>query len=477
MLSHSLASPLNSIFNISLSTSKLPSTWKTALITPIFKKGLPSDPSNYRPISLTSSACKLLESSIKDHLTDHLICNNLISKHQFGFLSKRSTVTQLLECCNAWQSNLSLKQQTEVVYLDFAKAFDSVSHPKLLHKLECYGITGLTLKWIGDFLTNRTQAVKVGSSISSYTSVSSGVPQGSVLGPILFLVFINDICNILDSDVVAKLFADDVKLFINISDESSGRKIQTSLDNISIWCKSWQLHLSPTKCAVLSLGPKKFEIDFSINGIIIPRATFVTDLGISIDPKLSFHDHINKMCAKASQRSALILKCFTSREPKLLIKAFCTFVRPLLEYASVVWSPYLLCMIDKIESVQRHFTKRLRGLYNIPYTNRLAILGIDSLELRRLKADLCMYFRILKNQVDLDSKTFFNIANSKFNTRGHPLKLLKPHSISNVQLNFFNHRAINAWNNLSAVIVQQPNIKSFKATLNSSSLINFCSRF
>jgi hypothetical protein len=340
-----------------LSSSKIPTAWKSAIVTPVFKKGLSSDPSNYRPISLTSSACKILESIIKDHILDHLLSNNLLSKQQYGFLSKRSTTSQVLESSNAWHRNQSSKHQTDIVYLDFAKAFDSVVSAKLLHKLNCYGINSLPLNWIQEFASNRTQRVKVGSSLSSPSLVSSGVPQGSVLGPILFFVFINDICNLVTNDVEIKLFADDVKLYLEITDDSSGCKIQSCLDNISRWCNEWQLNLSPTKCAVLSIGYKGFDFCYKVNNIAIQHVSSFKDLGVTIDQSLSFENHIHTICATASQRAALILKCFTSRQPALLIRAFTTYVRPLLEYASCIWSPFKLNLIDKIESVQRHFTK------------------------------------------------------------------------------------------------------------------------
>jgi len=366
-LSSQLAHPLNTIFNISLSTSKIPTAWRSAIITPVFKKRIASDPPRYRPISLTSTACKILESIVKDNLIDYLNTNNLLSKQQHGFLSKRSTTTQLLDCSIDWYHNLKSRNQTDIVYLDFTKVFDSVTYTKLLYKLECYDISGHILYWIRDFLSNRTQRVKVGSSLSSYSPVCSGVPQGSVLGPILFLIFINDICNIITNDVEMKLFADDVKLYLEICNELCCSQIQCCLDNIFSWCNAWQLKLSPSKCAVLSIGYKGFDFCYKINNIAIQHVNSFKDLGITIDQALSFESHINEICGRANQRSALIFKCFTSRDPFLLLKAFITYVRPLLEYASCLWSPFQLHLIDKIESVQRRFTKRFYSLAHFSY--------------------------------------------------------------------------------------------------------------
>ena len=203
--------------------------------------------------------------------------------------------------------------------------------------------------------------------------------------------------------------------------------------------------------------------------------TIFEDLGVSIDQSLSFENHINKICAKANQRSALIFKWFTSREPALLVRAFITYVRPLLEYASCVWSPFQLHFIDKIESVQRRFSKRLHGLSAYSYDARLAYLGIERLEVRRLKADLIMYYKILHNFIDVDSKMFFSLVNSGV-TRGHPLKLKKPLCCTNSQLNNFSCRAINVWNRLDVDIVMAINVNNFKSKLNLLNFSNDCKR-
>ena len=464
-----LAIPLSIIFNISMSTSLLPKEWKSATIIPVFKKGSSSDPSNYRPISLTSTSCKILESLIKEHLLTHLLQNGLLSKQQHGFLSKCSTVTQLLDCCNYWMNHVKRNSQTDIVYLDFAKAFDSVVHSKLIFKLECYGVSGLILKWITDFLTGRTQRVKVGYSISQPSNVISGVPQGSVLGPILFLIFINDLCNLKNNDVNIKLFADDVKLYLAITDQPGSDKIQLHLDAISQWCNDWQLNLSPLKCAVLSLGHNPVQYHYRINNVIIQHVADFKDLGVIIDPLLSFEKHISEICSKANQRAALILKCFSSRDPQLLIRAFVVFVRPLLEYASAVWCPYKKFLIERIESVQRRFTKKLFGMSLFNYENRLIRLKIDCLEIRRLKTDLKLYYKIINNLVNINKSELFNFS-VKRTTRGHNLKMYMPRCSTNFDLNKFCCRAIAAWNHLDPAVVYSVSVASFKRGIDSANL-------
>lgn len=468
-LVNTICYPLCTIFNISLSTSSVPSAWKSAVVVPVFKKGSTSDPSNYRPISLTCTAGKILEAIVKDNILSHMTANNLISPNQFGFLAKRSTTSQLLESVTSWCKSFSNGVQTDVIYMDFAKAFDSVLCSKLLVKLERYGINGLTLNWIQDFLHDRSQHVRVENSLSGSSSVRSGVPQGSVLGPLLFVIFINDICKSVCDNILVKLFADDVKLYIAFCDTNSPNQLQTAIDSIVKWSNIWQLTVSPTKCAVLSIGKRITVYDYNINNTIIPRVNNFSDLGVIIDSSLTFEPHITSICNKARQRAALILKCFTSRNPKLLTRAFTTFVRPSLEYASCVWSPQNSHCINMIESIQRNFTNNLFGKKKLSYSDRLTVLAIDSLERRRLKSDLCMYYKILNAHIDLNVKDYFLFARAA-STRGHNFKLVKPICCTNFQLNQFGIRCVNAWNALPSNIVNANSVQMFKRLISTAVL-------
>ena len=454
--------PLLILFRSLIDLHAVPSEWKLSTITPIFKKGSPSDPANYRPISLTCTCCKILESIIACELLEYLSSHNLITKHQHGFLKKHSTTTNLLESVNDWSLALSNHHSVLIAYIDFQRAFDSVSHSKLLHKLSRYGICGNLLSWISSFLSNRLQQVKVGSSLSETCQVVSGVPQGSVIGPLLFNLFINDITDCLDSTTsTSKLFADDIKIYTELLNHNSSVDFQSELDLIHQWSVRWQLPISHSKCYLLSLGRQEASVtSFTINGVHLTISNLSTDLGVIVDPDLKFDRHVFSIVARAKQRAAIIHRCFLSRNVNNLILAFKTYVRPLLEYAPQVWSLHLSYLIDAIESVQRSFTKRLPGFANLTYAERLTNLKLDSLEQRRMHFDVTLCYNIVHGLSAIRFDDMFTFNNSC--TRGHSLKLNVPVGKSDVRKYSFAVRVVPIWNSLPEKIVTASTTKSFK---------------
>ena len=464
-LAGSLAEPLSLLFSKLFSMSAIPDIWKLAIVTPVYKKGSPSDASNYRPISLTCILSKLMESVIKDTMLSYLLEHKLINKQQHGFISKRSTCSQLLECINDWSVSLNHKQSIDVAYIDFSRAFDSVVHSKLYLKLIASGITGDLLDWIHDFLTNRLQAVRVANSTSSFRPVLSGVPQGSVLGPLLFLIYINDIVDIFGRGLTVKLYADDVKLYTEIRDIESITELQLGLEQLYDWADEWQLCISLNKCSVLHVGKSNPRHVYSLRAVLLPGATVAIDLGVIVDDKLCFTSHYASIVKKAHQRASLILRCFKCRDPLFLTKAYIVYVRPLLEYCSPVWAPVYIKDIALLESVQRRFTKRLTGMKDHNYIQRLSKLNLDTLEARRLKTDLITMFKILNNLIDVDFRDFFSLSTIA-HTRGHRFKLNKPVCKNNVRLFSFSCRRIDCWNSLPDDVIYCESLQSFKTRLN-----------
>ena len=224
----------------------IPPIWKMAFVRSIMKSGSPDLPSNYRPISLTCTCSKVMESIVGKHILQYLFGNGLITDQQYGFLPKRSTCLQLLDSFQDWILELSDKGSLEVIYLDFAKAFDSISHNKLLHKLSAYGFRYELFKWIQCFLENREQCVLIGDHLSRTSRVSSGVIQGSQIGPLLFIIFVNDIVDLVEHPASCKLFADDVKLYSRLEYEFRN-PVSLTLEKIQKWSNSWQLKINPVK--------------------------------------------------------------------------------------------------------------------------------------------------------------------------------------------------------------------------------------
>ncbi|MFZ2538339.1 MAG: reverse transcriptase family protein [Oscillospiraceae bacterium] len=407
----------------------------------------------------------MLESLISTELLTYLHTHNLISKNQHGFLKRHSTCTNLLESLNDWTISLSNHRSVLIAYIDFARAFDSISYPKLFIKLDGYGINGNLLFWIKAFLFSRTQSVRVGSHLSSICSVSSGVPQGSVLGPILFLLFINDVADNFHNNVSSKLFADDIKLYTELTSPSSVTNFQNHLDLIESWATIWQIGISHSKCSILELGSTPSHSSFSITNNCIQSSKLVKDLGVYVDSKLTFSDHIHDIVSRAKQRLSLIYRCFLSRDTTNFRRAYTVYIRPILEYASPIWSPSLVYLINEVESVQRYFTRRLPGLGNLSYAERLSIIKLKSLEHRRLIADLIIVFNIVHGLSSLELDYFFDVSNKK-NLRGHQFHFTIPLVKLNLRRFFFSHRVLNVWNSLPSDIVSAGNTAQFKRAIN-----------
>ena len=409
-----LSDPLSMLYNSLISIGKIPSSWKRAFVTPIYKKGLASSPANYRPISQTSIFCKLVERVTSHDLADHLMQQGLLSKKQHGFIKGRSTLTNLIESVSDWPLALDNKRIGSVIYIDFARAFDTVSHPKLLLKLQAYGITGNLLKFVSDFLDNRSQKTRVGRSLSDAKHLMSGVIQGSCLGPLLFLLYVNDVVNIFDNAVEAKLYADDIKLYSCIETVTYEFRLQHNLNMLVDWAEEWQLSISISKCSILHLSARKKKstpATYFINRSQLNDLTYVNDLGVTIDEHLSFSKHINNIARKADARCSLIMKCFQSKRFDCLVKAYVTYVRPLLEYNSPVWSPHCAKDIRTLERVQKRFSKKLPALHDLSYHDRLDRLGLERLEARRIRADLVLTYKIISGLSELALSDFFTLSN------------------------------------------------------------------
>ena len=296
-LSPSITLPLSIICTKSYVEGRLPVEWKKAHITPIHKKGSKVTPGNYRPVSLTSVVGKLMESVIRDKLVQHMMDQNLFCDEQHGFVPGRSCMTQLFVTLEIWSELLDSGAPVDVVYLDFRKAFDTVPHQRLpvLRKLKAYGIAGKLLNWTEDFLSGRRQRVVVNGKLSTWADILSGIPQGSVLGPILFVIFINDLPDAVIS--TTKIFADDTKLFRAVKSQEDHEILQQDLDNLVDWSRLWQLGFNDDKCKTLHLGSSNLRMAYSMNTNTLGVTRNEKDLGVFIE----FQAHVTKAVNKASR--------------------------------------------------------------------------------------------------------------------------------------------------------------------------------
>ena len=301
-----LSPALTYLFKESLRQGAVPSDWKSAIVSPIYKKGATHLPVNYRPVSLTCIVCKIMESLVREAIVAHCEENNLLSSRQFGFIGKRSTTLQLLNYVDFCAGVAADRGVTDAVYLDFAKAFDTVPHKRLLGKLQAYGIDQHVYRWIQDFLVGRVQRVSVNGSLSEEEPVISGIPQGSVLGPLLFVIFINDLPQNLTSQSL--MFADDTKVFSRVSNRDEAQALQRDLNELEQWSNTWLLKFHPDKCKVLSIG--RFEDGagyyYTLFGQLLEHIDEEKDVGVMIDSELSFENHINAKVSKANQVMGLI---------------------------------------------------------------------------------------------------------------------------------------------------------------------------
>ena len=323
-----LAPIIQVIFQKSLDSGKLPHIWKEANVSPIFKKGDRSDPANYRPISLTCVLCKVMEHIVASNLTKHLANSNILFELQHGFREKRSCETQLIILVDEISKNMQMGQQTDLILLDFSKAFDRVAHEKLISKLHFYGIRGNTLFWIKDFLDSRSQAVVLNGIKSDKIAVSSGVPQGSVLGPILFLAYVNDLPDQVMSRV--RLFADATAIYLAISSEGESITLQNDLHILEKWEQRWHMSFNASKCQVLHITRAKCPIQtkYILHDTVLQTVPPAKYLGVTISDDLSWSPHIDLITKKANQTLGFLKRNIKVHNQDLKSTAYKTLVRP-----------------------------------------------------------------------------------------------------------------------------------------------------
>ena len=449
---------LTKFFQLSYSKSKIPGILKSANIVPLHKDGDKSQASNYRPVSLTPIIAKIMERIVKDSIENHIKENDIISAQQHGFCKNKSTTTNLLEFWNNVTDYVEKSLSISIMYTDLRKAFDTVPHDLLIHKIRKYGISGKTCEWIKEFLNNRSQRVAVGNELSLSKQVESGVPQGAVLSGILFSLYVNDLPEALKFAQIS-MYADDAKIFAPIKSEQNIEQFQEDIDHLFAWCQTWRLRLNPQKCLLVQYNPRstlrQYQPEYRINGTIVNKKSQTRDLGIIISEDMKFHNQVNSVCSRANKEIHRIRRCFITRTPSFLSNMFKTYVRPHMEYAVEVWSPSYIGDIKQMERVQNRMTKLLRHGNMMTPEERNEVLGLSTHEERRRRGDMIATFK------NIDNPSLFTLRNND-RTRGNAKTIVTREYKHDIKRHSFNHRIVANWNSLPNFVVNSTSINSFK---------------
>ncbi len=463
VISHSLSN----LFNLSLVEGVVPSSWKLSNITPVFKAGDPKLVSNYRPISLLSLPSKLLERIIHNKLMPYLLSNSILSQNQFGFRPASSTQEALISATGDWHRHLDSKKNVAAVFFDLSKAFDTVPHHGLLKALSKIGIVGSLHRWFTSYLTSRRQQVVLDGCSSSRVPVTSGVPQGSILGPLLFSIYVNPIALLpLSSMSRLLLYADDILLYKPISSAADVTTFQADIDSVCEWISTagLKLNASKTKLLVVTRQKDSPSIQLSANGTHINQVKSVLYLGVTLCQDMSFSAHIHNVCLKAKSQLGLLHRLFHKASPVALNQLYKSLVLPTLDYCSSLWDPYYEVHIKRLESVQKFAARLVSKRWQAPHDQLLKSLRWEHLALRRKKQKVLLCHRILRGGSLIPSTSFTPHPSLQLrHTNSQPL--FCPHVRSRGHLSSFFVSVVPLWNSISPSIMSFFMSLSFKSRL------------
>ena len=465
-LAPELAPILSFIYQTSLNTGKLPQDWKTANISPIFKKGDRVKASNYRPVSLTSVACKLLKHVIHSHIMKYFDAHNVLTPQQHGFRQAHSCETQLIQTVHDFTTSLNNNTQTDVVIMDFSKAFDVVPHNRLLLKLSQYGIDGSINRWIGSFLKGRKQRVVIGGDHSNWATVDSGVPQGTVLGPLLFLVYINDLPQNINSTV--RLFADDCVIYKEIKSSQDADILQKDLETLSAWEKLWQMKFNSDKCYVLRIPASRSPLitNYKLGDSILQETKTHTYLGVDIQHDLKWNTHINRITASASRTLGFVRRNLSSCNKETKKAAYIALVRPTVEYCSAVWDPYTKELTQKVEKIQRRAARMVYNNYDwkTSVNELIQELQWDSLSNRRKNNRLAILHKAIGGHLAIPVQNYLQPAQRRTRRSSHQ-NFIEYHSRIDSHKYSYIPRTIKDWNDLPESTANIQDSTLFKTAL------------
>ena len=405
-----LVSPLTKICTKSVNSGEFPNAWKEANIIPLFKKGDRKNPLNYRSISLISLFGKILEKIVHDQIYRHV--SPALCTEQHGFIPRKSCNSNLaVYLCSAWET-MREGYQTDAIYTDFSSAFQSVNHKLLAHKLEkSFHFKDSALQWFVSYLSGRRQRVVVNGKTSEWITVTSGVPEGSLLAPLAFALFINDLPGNLTSDCL--LYADDQKIYRKITAPCDAQLLQEDLDRLQRWCTAWGLTLNPSKCKAftMTLRRKPVQTTYKIGGTVLESVSSIRDLGITLDSKLTFSDHVSTVVGQANRALGLLIRTFQTGSKgakfnsKSLLTAYYANVRSILEYGAVVWAGAATSHTVRVDRVQHKFLLWLNHhtsnpCHSLSYLALSRHYQVPFLSSRRVQYDLLFLKGLFTGKID-----------------------------------------------------------------------------
>jgi hypothetical protein len=391
-----------------------------------------------------------MESLIRDDVTKHLELNKLIKGSQHGFMKGRSCATNLLEFLEAATTVVDGGGSFDIIYLDFAKAFDKVPRQRLMNKVRAHGIRGPLLAWINEWLTGRRQRVVLNGKFSSWEDVLSGVPQGSVLGPLLFIIFINDLDASAAAADIIKKFADDTKLGQDVTIPERGEALQASLDGMVAWAATWGMQFNVAKCKVLHLGGRNPKRVYTMDGTALQETLSEKDIGVYVTQKLKPAEQCKTAARTAQAVLGQLTRAFHYRDRHVFMRLYKQYVRPHLEFCTQAWAPWNEEDKACLEKVQQRAVKMVSGLRGRTYEERLRELNITTLEERRHQADMAMVHKIVHGRSGLVPETWFEMVGARRSTRSaaDPLNIVVRSGRLDLRRNFFSIRVIESWNEI-----------------------------
>ena len=467
----SITPALTKLFNLSIKLGKLPAEWKLARVNPIPKQGSKSDPSNYRPISLLPVISKLMEKHIQKCLLKHLQEHSPISDNQWGFSKGKSTTGALLTAVDNWHRSLESGNDVCAVFFDLRKAFDSVPHKLLLNKLVEINTDPHLIKWIADYLRDREQYVGVNGASSNPLPVVSGVPQGSILGPLLFLIFIDGITSVSISNGSMLLYADDILLYRVIRNRQDLVHIQQDINSLHNWIQEKYLQFNASKCKYMLISRKRQPLVssdlFTINNLKIEKVEHFKYLGVWLSSNLTWNKHIEEICKSASKQTGMIYRKFyqnSSRET--LLNLYISLIRPRLEYAAPVWDPSHQTFTQAVEKVQRFALKMCLKNWSSTYEELLTDSKLPTLKDRRTLLKLSYLFQVMNGSFSFPNAPL-TLRQTRTLRNSEYLLLERPIVRTNAYMYSYFPHVISLWNSLPSFVHKCTSLSSFKYNLRS----------